>query len=232
MDNVHIVKSFDEDLAAIENKIMEMGGLAETQIADAVTALIARDTDLSAEVRSNDKAIDALENDIGEAVVRVIALRQPVAEDLRRVMAAMKISGNLERIGDYAKNIAKRTSVLAQVQPVGSSANTIKAMCRLVQQMLHDVLEAYLRGDVAAADDVRRRDEDVDQMHNTLFRELLTHMMEDARNITPCMHLLFVAKNVERMGDHATSIAEQVHYTIVGAAPMKNAPKAMRPVTQ
>lgn len=216
MDQEHIVKSFDEDLKYIETIIIEMGGLVEKQITDASTALKRRDTDLAESVIASDKRIDKLEAEIDQAVVRILAQRQPMAQDLRAVVVAPKIASNLERIGDYSKNIAKRTSVLAKTQPVGSSTATIKRMCGMVEGMVKDILNAYVKRDDKTADDVRLRDEEVDQMHNTLFRELLTYMMEDPRAITPCMHLLFIAKNVERMGDHTTTIAEQVHYMVSG----------------
>lgn len=216
MDQEHIVKSFDEDLKHIETLIMEMGGYVEKQITDAATALTRRDTALAQTVISSDKRIDILEADIDVAIVRILAQRQPMAQDLRAVVVAPKIASNLERIGDYSKNIAKRVSVLAQTQPIGSSATTIKRMCTMVEDMVQDVLDAYVNRNAETADDVRLRDEEVDQMHNTLFRELLTYMMEDPRAISPCMHLLFIAKNVERMGDHTASIAEQVHYMVIG----------------
>lgn len=216
MSNDHIVKSFDEDLNHIESLIIEMGGFVEKQIADAATALSRRDVELADSVIVADKRIDALEADIDVTVVRILAQRQPMAQDLRAVVVAPKIASNLERIGDYSKNIAKRTSVLAKTEPIGSSAATIKRICALVQDMVKDVLDAYVTRNAETAEDVRQRDEEVDQLHNTLFRELLTYMMEDPRSITPCMHLLFIAKNVERMGDHATSIAEQVHYMVSG----------------
>ena len=216
MDQEHIVKSFDEDLNHIESLIIEMGGFVEKQIADAATALSRRDTELADSVIAADRRIDALEADIDVAVVRILAQRQPMAQDLRSVVVSPKIASNLERIGDYSKNMAKRTSVLAKAQPIGSSAATIKLMCAMVQDMVKDVLDAYVSRNAETAEDVRQRDEEVDQLHNTLFRELLTYMMEDPRSITPCMHLLFIAKNVERMGDHTTSIAEQVHYMVSG----------------
>ncbi len=226
MDQEHIVKSFDQDLNQIESLIIEMGGLVEAQITDAATALKRRDVELGGKVISGDKRIDALESDIDQAVVRILAQRQPMAQDLRAVVVAPKIASNLERIGDYAKNIAKRTSVLAKTEPIGSSAGTIKRMCALVQDMVKDVLNAYVSRNAETADDVRMRDEEVDQMHNTLFRELLTYMMEDPRAISPCMHLLFIAKNVERMGDHTTSIAEQVHYMVSGEIFDEERPKS------
>ena len=209
MDQEHIVKSFDDDLNHISNLIIEMGGLVEQQITDAAIALTRRDVELGKKVIAADKRIDALEADVDVCVVQVLATRNPLAQDLRAVVVAPKIATNLERIGDYAKNIAKRTSVLAKAQPVGSAPRTITRMCEIVQQMMKSVLDAYVGRDQALADDVRLRDEEVDQMHNTLFREMLTYMMEDPRSISACLHLLFIAKNVERMGDHTTSIAEQ-----------------------
>lgn len=225
MDQEHIVKAFDEDLSQIESLIMEMGGLAEAQITDASTALSRRDVELGNSVIANDERIDALEAEVDATVVRILAQRQPMAQDLRAVVVAPKIASNLERIGDYAKNMAKRTSVLAQSKPIGSAPATITRMCEAVQAMMKSVLDAYVARDKEAADDVRLRDAEVDQMHNTLFRELLTYMMEDPRAITPCMHLLFIAKNVERMGDHATSIAEQVHYMVTGETFDEERPK-------
>lgn len=225
MENTHIVHAFGKDLEKIEAQLLEMGGLVEAQVNDAIAALINRDTVLGEKVRQQDKLIDALEETINEQAISLLALRQPVAEDLRIVVAIMRVSGHLERVGDYAKNIAKRLVVLAQTQPVGSSANTLRRMAKLVQEMVSDVLDAFIRRDIATADDVRLRDEEVDLMHNTLFRELLTYMMEDPRNITPCMHLLFIAKNIERAGDHTTAIAEQVHYLIRGKLPDEERPK-------
>ncbi len=225
MESAHIVKSFDEDLSQIESLLLEMGGLVEAQITGAVSALVQRDVELGEKVRKDDKRIDALETRIDELAIKTLALRQPMAEDLRSVVCALKVSANLERIGDYAKNIAKRTSVLVNWQPTGSSMGTIKRMSKLVQDMVHDVLDAYVARDSEAAEDLRQRDEEVDQMHNTLFRELLTYMMEDPRNITPCMHLLFIAKNIERMGDHTTGIAEQVYYRVSGHLPDDERPK-------
>jgi phosphate transport system protein len=225
METQHIVKSFDSDLGQIESTLLEMGGLVETQIADSVTSLVQRDNELAEKVRAGDKRIDALEVKVDDLSIRLLALRQPMAEDLRSVICALKVSANLERIGDYAKNIAKRTSVLANWQPTGSSLNTIKRMSTMVQVMVHDVLDAYVARDMDAAGELILRDEEVDQMHNTLFRELLTYMMEDPRNITPCMHLLFIAKNIERMGDHTTGIAEQICYRVSGRVPDDDRPK-------
>ena len=158
----------------------------------------------------------------------MIAIRAPVSRDLRTVLTVIKIAGNLERMGDYAKNLAKRTTVLSQMQPVGDSASALRRMSRQVREMLKDALDAYLQRDSALAHDVRNRDRDVDQMYNALFRQFITYMMEDPRNITACMHLHFIAKNVERMGDHATSIADETIYLVSGTRPEDERPKADR----
>lgn len=225
MESSHIVRSFDEDLGQAESLFLEMGGLVETQIADAAEALVKRDTELAEKVRERDREVDALEVKIDELAVRVLALRQPMAEDLRMIVSALKVSANLERIGDYAKNVAKRTTVLAGEPPIGSSADTIRRMSKLVREMLAGVLDAYVARDLAAAEDIRKRDEEVDQIHNALFREILTYMMEDPHTITTCMHLLFITKNIERIGDHVTGIAEQVHYLVSGTLPADERPK-------
>ena len=225
LDTDHIVSAFDGDLRQIEQLILRMGGLVEKQLSDAAEVLLNRDLERADEVIAADKAIDAIEIEIDLLTARVIALRQPRAQDLRAVLAALKVAGNLERIGDYAKNMAKRTHVLALSEPVGDSAKTVKRMCLLVGQMVSDVLNAYVERDPDAAEAVRARDEDVDQMHNTLFRALLTYMLEDPRTITPAMHLLFIAKNVERMGDHTTAVAEQVYYLVEGHMPAEDRQK-------
>jgi len=226
MENAHIVKSFDQDLSQIENLILEMGGLVESQIDGSIQALLSRDEDLALQIRKGDKAIDAKEVEVDELALKVLALRQPMAADLRAVICALKVSSNLERVGDYAKNIAKRTVTLSETSSVGTADNTIKRMGKMVQQMVQDVLNAYVAKDVAMADELILRDEEVDHMHNTLFRELLTYMMEDPRHITPCMHLLFIAKNLERMGDHTTAVAEQIHYVVTGSIPEDARPKS------
>ena len=176
--------------------------------------------------RKADKAIDALEELINEEAARVIALRAPIAVDLRLVLSVIKVSANLERIGDYAKNLAKRTSVLSQMAPVDDSAAALRRMAKEVERMLKDALDSYVNRDAELAQDVIDRDTDVDQMYNALFREFLTFMMEDPRNITACMHLHFIAKNIERMGDHVTSIAEQVVYLVTGTIPDEERNKA------
>ncbi len=225
-ETTHIASAFDRDLDGIQALIMKMGGLVETAISDSAKALEMRDVDLAATVRKNDKLIDALEEEVAGEVARVIAMRSPTAGDLRTVLSVLKISGNLERVGDYAKNMAKRTSVLSEMQPVNGTGASIRRMTKLVNLMMKDALDAYIQRDAGLAADVRARDTEVDQMYNALFREFLTHMMEDPRNITACMHLHFIAKNIERMGDHVTSIAEQVVYLVTGEVPDDDRDKA------
>jgi phosphate transport system protein len=225
-EHQHIASAFDRDLETIQALVMRMGGMVETSILDAAKALETGDKELAEQVRRNDKAIDALEEKINEESARLIALRAPTATDLRTVLSVLKISASLERTGDYAKNISKRATVLGDMQHVPGSGGAIRRMARLVEQMVRDALDAYNTRALDLAEDVRRRDEEVDQMYNSLFREFLTHMMEDPRNITACMHLHFIAKNVERMGDHATTIAEQVIYLVTGERPDDNRPKA------
>ena len=225
MNNAHTLRKFDDDLETIQAMIMKMGGLVEAAITDASQALDTRDEELAEAVRNKDRVIDELEEEINNEAVRLIALRAPAASDLRTVLTVMKISANLERVGDYAKNMAKRSTVLAQMAPIAGSGGAIRRMTKAVEVMLKDALDAYIQRDVELAADVRLRDQEVDQMYNALFREFLTHMMEDPRNITACMHLHLIAKNIERMGDHATSIAEQVIYLVTGAMPDDSRPK-------
>ena len=225
MISSHIVKAFDNDLAEIENLVTEMGGLVETQVAEATVALLSRDGELSDRVRASDKKVDSLELEINEKVINTLALRQPMADDLRSLITALKVSASLERIGDLAKNIAKRTTVLEQMPNVWPSSGSLKRMSSLVQEMIGEVITAYVTRDIVAADRQRLRDAEVDQIHNTLFRELLTYMWEDPRSITASMHMLFIAKNIERMGDHVTGIAEQVHYLVSGSMPDDDRPK-------
>ncbi len=226
MPDQHISSVFDRDLEAIQAQIMKMGGLVEASIKGAARSLATRDEELATQIRIGDKAIDELEELINQEAARVIALRAPIAVDLRLILSVMKISGNLERIGDYSKNIAKRTTVLVSMTPVNDSASALRRMAREVEMMLKDALDSYIQRDADLARDVIDRDLDVDQMYTSLFREFLTFMMEDPRNITACMHLHFIAKNIERMGDHVTSIAEQVVYLVTGDVPEEGRPKA------
>jgi phosphate transport system protein len=224
----HIASAFDRDLEAIQALIMKMGGLVETAIMRAAKALSERDEELAQSVRVADEAIDALEEQVNEEAARVLALRQPTAGDLRTVLTVIKISSNLERMGDYSKNIAKRSSVLAQMNAVNGSSSALRRMAKEVELMLKDALDAYVQRDAELAQDVINRDLEVDQMYNALFREFLTFMMEDPRSITPCMHLHFIAKNFERMGDHVTAISEQVIYLATGSYPEDERPKEDR----
>ena len=215
----HIRSAFDRDLEMIQAKMLKMGGLVEAAILDAAKSFESRDLELAQEVRARDKKIDALEAQINEDVTRIIALRAPAASDLRTLLSILKVAGNLERIGDYAKNMAKRTNVLLQLPLIENSPASLRRLAREVQIMLKDALDAYTQRDAEMGMDIISRDRDIDELYNALFREFLTYMMEDPRNITPCMHLHFIAKNIERMGDHVTSIAEQVVFVVTGELP-------------
>lgn len=211
----HTVKAFDEDLGQLRALVSEMGGRAEAAITDALQALIRRDLDAAARIVDEDKKIDALESEIERQVVRLIALRAPMADDLREVLAAMKIAGVVERMGDYAKNIAKRVALLqdmGQIEPV----SILPAMGRAVSDMVRQVLDAFAARDAEAAVAVADSDRVVDSFYNGLFRTLLTYMMENPHNITASTHLLFIAKNLERIGDHATNVAEMVYFAATG----------------
>jgi len=212
----HIVKSYEDELNTLGAACARLGGLAESQLGDAVDAVVRRDPALATKVLQQDDRLDEIEADVEQKAIRLIALRQPMANDLRRTMAAMKIASNLERCGDLAKNIAKRTLVLSEIEPMPALNRSIERMGRLVETRLKEVLDAYTANDAERAMEVWRRDQEVDEHYNSLFRELLTYMMGDPRTITACAHLLFVAKNLERIGDHATNIAEIVHYEITG----------------
>jgi phosphate transport system protein len=221
----HIVRSYDEQLRKLRDLVARMGGLAERQVHDATQALVRRDAALAAEVVGRDGALDALEREIESFCIRILALRQPMAGDLRFIVAAMKVAHNLERIGDYARNGAKRSIVIAQ-QPQIGSLNGFLRMSVLVQENLKLAIDALVNDDAAAAERVWAGDEPVDDIYNGIFREMLTHMMEDPRNITAATHLLFIAKNLERIGDHATNIAETVHYAVRGDSLPEDRPKA------
>ena len=211
----HIVKSYDEELKRLSGFVSRMGGLAETQLDLAVTALRTRDSELAQRAIESDAEIDDLNAEVDELAVRLLALRQPMGADLRQIVAALKIAPDLERIGDYAKNMAKRSIALNQIPPVKPLV-TIPRMARMVGGMIKDVLDAFAYGDVKKAYDVWERDAEVDEVYDSLFRELLTYMMEDPRSISACTHLLFIARNIERIGDHATNIAEVIHYQVKG----------------
>ena len=226
LNDPHIASAFDRDLEAVQARIMRMGGLVEAALSDAARALETQDESLADQVRRNDAAIDALEDEVNAECARLIALRAPIAGDLRTVLTVMKIAASLERCGDYAKNLAKRALVLGAMAQIPGASGAIRRMARQVGLLLKDALDAFVTRDAGLAEEVRQRDHEVDQMYNALFREFLTHMMEDNRNISACMHLHFIAKNIERVGDHATSIAEQVIYLATGAMPGEPRPKA------
>ena len=221
----HTVRSYDEELNQLNNYISEMGGLAETQLASALDALAKRNSELAAQVIVQDEAIDKIEARVDEAAVELLALRQPMADDLRQVLASLKIAQILERVGDYAANVAKRATVLNQLPQV-EPARSVPRMGRLVEQMIHEVLDAYARRDAEAALAVWHRDEGVDSLYDSVFRELLTYMMEDPRNITACTHLLFIAKNIERIGDYTTNVAEIIYFLVKGVPLTETRPKA------
>jgi phosphate transport system protein len=222
----HTIKAFDSDLQDIARKVAEMGGMAERQIADAIEALGNQDTAEAERVVAIDANIDVMQREIEEKCILTIARRQPMAVDLREVIGALRVANDLERIGDLAKNIAKRVVVLdGEFGPPGVIRG-VEHMSDLVLAQLKQVLDSYVRRDVAMALEVWRGDEEIDAVNNSLFRELLTYMMEDPRNITFCTHLLFCAKNIERMGDHATNIAETVHYIVEGRSLPDERPKS------
>ena len=211
----HLVKSYDQELKRLRNMMTQMGGIVETQVALAADAIMHRDAAAATRAVEEDPKVDALEREIETFVIRLLALRQPVAGDLRHIVAALKITGDLERIGDYAANLAKRSIVLAQFALPYSLAG-LAHMARMVQGQLKSIIDALGDNDADKAMEVWRSDQVVDDLYNALFRELITYMMEDPRNITPCTHLLFIAKNLERIGDHATNIAENLYDAVKG----------------
>ena len=220
----HIAKVYDEDLGSLKTMLAQMGGLVEQQLDDAIDALLRRDTVLADRVIQNDEKVDVLEHQIEEKAILTIAKRQPMARDLREIMVAIKVSSDLERIGDLAKNTAKRTHAMSDQVPRKLMAGVTR-MGRLAQEELKNILDAYARSDAERAIEVWRSDEELDALYNSIFRELLTYMMEDPRNISLCTHLLFGAKNMERIGDHATNIAENIHYQVHGKPLAEGRPK-------
>ncbi len=221
----HIVRSYEEELALLNNKIARMGGLAEKVLGQSFDALDRRDPDLAANTIGEDEEIDQLQREIEEQAVVMIARRQPMAYDLRQIMAALRISSDLERIGDLGKNIAKRAVAVVTEQQPKQLMMGLKHMGELSLNQLKEVLDAFIERDAERALNVWYKDEEVDAMYNSLFRELLTYMMEDPRNIGLCTHLLFGAKNIERVGDHATNIAETVYYLVHGRPITDQRPK-------
>jgi len=211
----HTVKAFDEDLGQLRALVSEMGGRAETAITGALEALVNRDIESAARIVDGDRKIDELETEIERQVVRLIALRAPLADDLREVLAALKIAALVERMGDYAKNIAKRVALLHDARGI-EAMSVLPSMGKVATEMVRSVLDAFVMRDPVAAAAVAARDRAVDDFYNSLFRTLLTYMMENPHNITASTHLLFIAKNIERIGDHATNVAEMVYFAATG----------------
>jgi phosphate transport system protein len=224
MSSEHIIKSYDEELRRLNNTITEMGGLAESQLATAIEAVIERDSDLAATVVETDTRVDQLQRELDNLAIRLLALRQPMARDLREIFSAIKIGSDLERICDYAANVAKRSIILDQSPPV-QPVYALPRMARLAEVLVKDVIDAYVARDADKAYAVWIRDEELDEMYASLFRELLTYMMEDPRNISASTHLLFMAKNIERIGDHATNIAEDLYFLVHGTPLTQKRPK-------
>lgn len=224
MATEHIIKSYDEELSRLNKLIVEMGGLAESQLAAAIDAVVQRDSALALRVVEADAKVDELEREADNLAIRLLALRQPMAIDLRQIFVALKIGSDLERMCDYAANVAKRSIALSQAPPI-QPAHGLPRMARLALLLIKDVIDAYVEMDADKALAVWRRDEELDEMYASLFREFLTYMMEDPRNIGGYTHLLFMAKNIERIGDHATNIAENLYYLVHGTALTEARPK-------
>ncbi|MXN65978.1 phosphate signaling complex protein PhoU [Stappia sp. GBMRC 2046] len=221
----HTVTSYDDELKGLASRVAEMGGLAETMVNDSVSALVRKDSEQAQKIVQTDKRLDQLQHELEETAVLIIARRQPVAQDLRDIVAAMRISSDLERVGDLAKNIAKRVIAIDNSFNSKRFALGVEHMAELAQQQLKSVLDAYAERDAEAAETVREQDDEIDAIYTSIFRELLTYMMEDPRQISICAHLLFCAKNIERIGDHATNIAENVTYMVTGSQPQDERPK-------
>ena len=221
----HTVRSYGDELAQLTAEVARMCGLAEAQVANAVDSVARRDVALAHAVIERDLPLDQLQREIERKTIRLIALRQPMASDLRRTVAAMKMAWTLERTGDLAKNIAKRGLVLAEAEPMTALTRSVERMGKLVSSRLKEVLDAYTAVELESAIAVWNRDREVDEHYNSLFRELLTYMMGDPRTIGPCAHLLFIAKNLERIGDHATNLAEMIHFEITGVDMIAERPK-------
>jgi phosphate transport system protein len=226
--NSHIVKAFDAELGELQKKIAEMGGIAETMVSDSMDALQKRDLDLATAVRATDQRLDILQREVEENAILLIARRQPMAVDLRDVVATIRIASDLERVGDLAKNIAKRSMAIQSGTHFPKAVTGLLHLSRLSLTQLKIVLDAYSARSVDQALAVWKTDGDIDALYTSIFRELLTYMMEDPRNITFCTHLLFCAKNLERIGDHATNIAETIYYLVTGSTLPVDRPKGVR----
>jgi phosphate transport system protein len=225
MASTHIFSAYDDDLKFLSRRISEMGGLAEQMVSDAVRALVNGDTGLAQKVISDDVILDHAERELGDKAIVTIARRQPMASDLREIMGSIRIAADLERVGDLGKNTAKRVIAVQSTGVPRKLARGLEHLSELALVQLKEVLDVYTTRAADKAKSIRERDEEIDAMYTSLFRELLTYMMEDPRNITSCTHLLFCAKNIERIGDHATNIAETIYYMATGAQPEGERPK-------
>ncbi|MBB3455595.1 phosphate transport system protein [Rhizobium sp. BK313] len=225
MVSTHILSAYDEDLKFLTRRIAEMGGLAEQMVSDSVRALVNGDTGLAQKVISDDVILDHAEREVGDKAIVTIARRQPMAADLREIMGSIRIASDLERVGDLGKNTAKRVIAVQGTGVPRRLARGIEHLSELALSQLKEVLDVYATRSPDKAVSIRERDEEIDAMYTSLFREMLTYMMEDPRNITTCTHLLFCAKNIERIGDHATNIAETIYYMATGAQPEGERPK-------
>ncbi|MCA0340695.1 MAG: phosphate signaling complex protein PhoU [Proteobacteria bacterium] len=221
----HTVKAYDNDLQDLARRIAEMGGVAESMLARAVQSLVKGDTALAQQVIGDDHQLDVMEREVNDKAILLIARRQPMADDLRFIVSTMKLAADIERIGDLAKNIGKRVKAIGQPFLKQTLVTGVLHLGEITQDRLRQVLDAYAQKDLEAALNVWRHDDDIDALHNALFRELLTYMMEDPRNISFCTHLLFCAKNIERVGDHCTNIAETMHYMATGRALIEDRPR-------
>ncbi|MDM7979399.1 MAG: phosphate signaling complex protein PhoU [Rhizobium sp.] len=225
MGSSHIYSAFDDELKFLMRRISEMGGLAEQMVADSVRALVNSDAALAQKVISDDVLMDAMEREIGDKAIVTIAKRQPVASDLREIIGALRIAADLERVGDLGKSNSKRVVAIQATGVPRKLARGLEHLSDLALAQLKEVLDVYTTRSAEKAKSIRDRDEEIDAIYTSLFRELLTYMMEDPRNITSCTHLLFCAKNIERIGDHATNIAETIYYMTTGAQPEGERPK-------
>ena len=227
----HTVKAFDAELELLGRKIAEMGGLSEKMMSDSMDALSTLNFELARQVVSTDQRLDLLQREIEEAATQMIARRQPMAVDLRQIIGAIRVAGDLERVGDLAKNIAKRTMKIGAETRLPRAVVGLKHMNEVAAMQLKEVLDAYAQSDVESARSVWARDAELDSLEDSVFRDLLTFMMEDPRNISFCAHLLFVSKNIERIGDHATNIAETVFYLVTGETLPADRPKGASSLT-
>jgi len=225
MASTHIFSAYDDDLKFLSRRISEMGGLAEQMVGESVRALVNGDTALAQKVISDDVILDHTEREIGDKAIVTIARRQPMASDLREIMGSIRIAADLERVGDLGKNTAKRVIAVQSTGVPRKLARGLEHLSELALVQLKEVLDVYTNRSADKANAIRARDDEIDAMYTSLFRELLTYMMEDPRNITSCTHLLFCAKNIERIGDHATNIAETIYYMTTGAQPEGDRPK-------